>query len=248
VTTKRARQPRLEVLHTAMTPRCSEDGKPKLFTPYQPHLAACELCPARCCRLQVEASLPDAVEICSTLGLPFFAALTIAPSDGAHSFPVEGDPRFVAPGDGWPGRGEIVLGRKPDGACGFLVEHQGYWRCSAYGLRPSACRLYPFGWRRGQEEGGPFALLCPVPYAVTPAVERRFVEDFERGQHRWKIHDRLIAEWSQRTGGRTAGDFLAFALPRAAEAIGVALGPALEGGSADERLAAAIAASKGAGR
>ena len=89
--------------------------------------------------------------------------------------------RGVVPaGDGWHGRAEIQLKRSEDGACHALVRLGGYERCGVYAARPSLCRLYPMTWTSDVAQGGPEAVLCPIPYGFTEADERNFVREAER--------------------------------------------------------------------
>ncbi|MCC7381269.1 MAG: YkgJ family cysteine cluster protein [Deltaproteobacteria bacterium] len=246
---KKARAPKaapISILKTALTPLTDAQGQPRHFAPYRPHLQPCDLCPGRCCRLQVEISLPDAIDLCATLGVPFLAVLTIAPSvEGVRGMILERDPRWVDAEDGWPGRGEIALRRRRDGSCAFLDDHQGYFRCGAYAVRPAACRLYPLSWEQGADRGGPSAILCAVPYAVTPEKEKQFVRDLLRARERWALHEEIVTEWNamKHEAPPTLDAFLAFAVPRTRERLGVESGPMLEAGSANERLARAMVAA-----
>ena len=46
------------------------------------------------------------------------------------------------------GRQHLRVVETADGSCPFLVEG----RCVIYRLRPSACRIFPYGWRRPEKE------------------------------------------------------------------------------------------------
>jgi Fe-S-cluster containining protein len=209
----------------AMTPLANDDGSPrgKLPSAYLPVLNPCQVCPARCCRLNVKLSLPDAIHYCNTLGLPFFAGLTLVPSDHpAHAFKLERDPRVHPNEEGWLGRCEIQLRRRADGSCHGLTDIGGYERCAIYDARPSMCRLYPMVWTSDVAKGSPGMILCPVPYAVTESEEQKFLRDIEHSIDRWEMHDDIVAEWNASTpeGGPSVDSFLQFAISRAAERMG----------------------------
>lgn len=239
------------ILKNAMTPFANDDGTPrgKIPLPYLPVLDACNLCPSRCCRLNVKISLPDAIEYCTTLGVPFFAGLTLAPSaHEAHAFRVERDARVNPDHEGWLGTAEIQLRRRADGSCHALVELNGYERCGVYAARPSLCRLYPFSWTSDVARGSPGMILCPVPYGITEAAERQFLRDVERSIEGWELHDDVVAEWNARElapEARTVEAFLLFAIPRTAELLGGAIpvDTILARGSPPQRLYEAMTRS-----
>jgi Fe-S-cluster containining protein len=231
----------IKILRNAMAPLANDDGAPRTkgIAPYLPVLHACDLCPGRCCRLNVKVSLPDAIRYCTTLGLPFFAGMTFVPSPHpTHAFKVEHDPHVNPEKEGWLGTCEIQLRRRDDGSCHALVNIGGYERCGIYSARPSLCRLYPFIWTSDVAKGNPGMILCPVPYGVTEAEERKALNDIERSIESWELHDDVVAEWHDREPpeGRTVRAFLSFAVPRTAQILGVSYGDTLAIGAPNERL------------
>jgi Fe-S-cluster containining protein len=239
----------IQLLKSAMAPLVEDDGKPRFKgpLPYLPVLGACELCPGRCCRLNVKVSLLDAIHYCHTLGLPFFAGLTFVPSDHkAHAFTIARDPRINPEPEGWIGTAEIQLRRKADGSCHALASIGGYDRCGVYAARPSLCRLYPMSWTSDVAKGNPGMILCPVPYGVTEREERQFLEDIEVSIERWEQHDDIVIAWHRESQPeeRTVERFLAFAIPRAAAIAGVPYEKILAQGSPEQRLFAAMHGSK----
>jgi Fe-S-cluster containining protein len=238
----------IKVQPSAYVPKVGPDGKAvSKIAPYLPVLGACQLCPSRCCRLNVKVSLPDAVHYCTTLGVPFFAGMTFVPSDhGVHSFQIERDPRIVPAENGWTGRAEIQLKRQEDGACHALLRLGGYERCGVYDARPSLCRLYPMTWTSEVAQGGPGAILCPIPYGFTDADEARFMRDAEVSIERWEIHDDVVAAWHQHQpeSGRTLRAFLEFAIPLTATRMGVDPTGVLAEGWPEQRLYEQMIASK----
>jgi Fe-S-cluster containining protein len=194
----------------------------------------------------VKVSLPDAIDFCRMLGLPFFAGLTLVQSRQARAFMVDADPRFLPAGQEWLGRAEIALVRNADGACSNLHDLGGHPRCAVYAARPATCRLYPASWASDVAQGGPLLISCPVPFAITPSREAMFRQEIVRSIERWGLHDRVLEEWhgTDFEGRRTVDDFLRFAIPRTAELLGVsAEGIGLEPPPA-ERLQQAMLASK----
>lgn len=230
---------KVEILRHAMTPRTDPEGRPLTkILPYLPKKDPCLLCPAKCCKLVVKVSVPDALHYCRTLGVPFFAGLILAPSaDPKRGFLLERDPRLIRPEDGWPGRVEIQLRRQENGYCHGLIDVGGYERCGVYGARPSFCRTYPVSWTAETVEGGPPAILCPVPYAVTPEAEAKFLADIQAQIDSWALHDRLVAEWNQaEIPSRTVEVLLDFVLPKAAAILGGSLDGVLAIGDVSQRL------------
>jgi Fe-S-cluster containining protein len=231
----------IKIMRNAMAPLANDDGTPRNRgpAPYLPVLQACDICPGRCCRLNVKVSLPDAIHYCTTLGLPFFAGMMLVPSPhAAHAFKVERDPRVNPETEGWLGTCEIQLRRKEDGSCHALTNIGGYERCGVYAARPSLCRLYPFIWTSDVAKGNPGMILCPVPYAVTEAEERKALKDIERSIENWELHDAIVAEWhaQEPPQGRTVEAFLCFAVPRTASILGIAYGEMLAPGAPNQRL------------
>ncbi len=205
-----------------LTPRCDENGAPQTkIAPYKPVVEPCRACPGHCCHLRVKVSLLDAIELCRTIDVPLLAALrvrTVKPHE--HSFRVERDPRVIESVDGWTGHAELELPRDEDsGRCHYLTDVGGFQRCAVYGARPTGCRTYPVGWTTETQRGGPGAVACPVPYALRPQDERRFLEHVQLAIDRWAIHDAVVAAWNERDA-HGLDDFFAFAIDAAAERAG----------------------------
>lgn len=237
---------RVELRPQPFTPTCDSEGRPtSKIAPYLPVRDPCTLCPARCCRLNVKVSLPDALHFCTTLGVPFFAGLTLVPSeDPEHAFALDPDPRFVGPEDAWPGTAEIQLRRREDGGCASLVKVGEHERCGVYSARPSFCRTYPASWRAETVEGGPATILCPVPYGIDPDAEAELRGQIQRSIRLWRLHDEVVGAWNAAEAPRTPEAFLRFAIPRVAARLEVDPGPTLAEGTRDQRLYDAMVSSK----
>lgn len=235
------------ITRSAMTPLVNDDGSPRgnFPLPCLPVMGACEVCPARCCRLRVSVSLLDAVLYGHALGVPVLAGIIVGASDHrSHAFSLAPDPRIEPGENGFAGRAELFLRRRGDGACHGLIDVGGHERCGVYTARPSVCRLYPFSWTSDVARGGPGSVRCPVPYGVTEDEERRALREIEVSIERWEAHDDLVLEWEARdVEARTIEAFLTFALPRAAERAGVPPARVLIADTPEARLAAAIASS-----
>lgn len=234
------------LLPQPFTPLADAEGQPRSrLVPYRPVLGACNLCPARCCRLHVKLSVLDAVHFAVTLGVPLFAGLRpVASEDPEHAFRLDRDPRVVPEDAPWPGTAELELLRRPDGGCHALVQVGEHERCGVYGARPSFCRTYPVAWRATKMEGGPKVIMCPVPYGVDPDEEARITADVARSIRLWGAHDALVAEWNAGPGPFTVEAFAAFAVPRAAEVLGVSAAQVLAQGNREQRLYDAMLEAK----
>lgn len=228
-------RPGLRILPSAMTPLCDEDGAPRRFAPWKPVVDACSLCPARCCRMTVRASVADVVRFCGVLDIPWQAGFRLVPGEGEGAFAVEGP-------DG-PRRLDFALHQKDNGDCANLVEHGGYWRCAVYAARPSACRLYPVAYETEDRRGGAGYVLCMVPYGITPSREAELEADIERSLDGWDLHREVHAAWAEAEGPRDAGAMVQFVLQRAAEALGAPTTTLLTSEGPEVRLAASMRAA-----
>lgn len=186
----------------------------------------------------MKASLPDVVRFCRTLELPFFAAFTLERSaDQVRGLRLGRDDRISDPEDGWSGFVEVRLRRREGGGCIGLTELGGYTRCGVYGARPMNCRLYPVAWEDERGRGGPDAVLCPAPFAVTPGVAAQVETDAATARRYWDVHEAVIAEWNGLETEATLEAALSFLLGRAAEELKVELpSVALTSGTPDQRL------------
>lgn len=222
------------------TVRIDDDGNPRTpIAPYGAVAGACRLCPAKCCRSKVNVSLPDALRLSSTLGVPLFSLLTVVPSESEHAFRLDADARW-ATAEPWAGRAELALKRLDDGRCRGLIEFDGYFRCGIYAARPSFCRTYPVRWSSNVAHGGPAVLHCPIPYGIDDAEAETLVMEIERQIDDWNTHDEIVAAWNASAGPFTIEAFVEVAVTRAREATGLHAPDALAPGTPDERLAQAM--------
>ena len=230
------------------TPRCDEEGRPTTkIVPFAPVVEPCTVCPAKCCRLRVKASVVDVVAYCRVLQVPLFAGHVVRETDAhSHSFRMAFDERAEGEAATWSGFAELELRRHDDGRCHGLIDVGGFERCGVYAARPAGCRTYPIGWETEETRGGPGSIVCPVPYAIRPQDERQFVANVEEAIDRWALHDAIVAEWnaSSPEGGHRLDAFLVFAMARVARALDVDTSVVLQPGGAAERLHELMMASR----
>lgn len=227
------------------TPRCDEHGVPTTkIAPYGAVVEPCAVCPGHCCHLRVKVSLLDAIALCRAIDVPLLAALvvrTVKPHE--HSFRVERDPRVVESADGWTGHAELELRHDAaSGRCHYLLDIGGYRRCAVYAARPTGCRTYPVGWTTDTQRGGPGAVACPVPYAIRPDDERRFLADVQLAIDRWAAHKAIVEAWNARDA-HALDDFFAYAIPETGTRVQEDVSKLLVEADADARLLAHQVAS-----
>jgi Fe-S-cluster containining protein len=229
---------KIEILRHAMTPKTDAEGRPlSKIVPYQPIKEPCLLCPAKCCKLMVKVCVGDAIHYCRTLGLPFFAGIMMVPTaDERRTFLLDRDPRIVRENEAWPGRVELQLRRQDNGFCHGLVDIGGYERCGIYDARPTFCRTYPVSWSGETAQGGPPAVMCPVPYAITPPVEQAFLADNRRQIDLWTMHDEIARAWNQSDRPRTIEALLEMIVPMAATKLGLGTDGIITLGDPAQRL------------
>ncbi|MBI4818134.1 MAG: YkgJ family cysteine cluster protein [Deltaproteobacteria bacterium] len=225
-----------------MTPLSTPEGAAVSPTPHRPVLNACSMCPGFCCRRhEVHLTVADALRFCSTLDLPFFAALRFVASERDEgAFLLDVDPRRDDPRP-WTGKVELSLKRTPEGNCIVFHDLAGYGRCGAYAARPSICRLYPLSWTAERAKGGPVMVLCPVPYAVTPSVEAEFYAEAATAIDYWELQKELVTSWERDSepGRRTGRLLLEYVVPIAAARTGIDPRSMLDRRDADQRVLAA---------
>jgi Fe-S-cluster containining protein len=203
----------LRVLSGPYTPRVGPDGRSRLPTPLRPAEDPCRVCPARCCHQKVIVSVPEALRIADTLDVPLASVVDFVPLDGPHSFPLDADAARASVWRAFEGTAGIALRRRDDGACWFLVDLDGFKRCSAYALRPGSCRLYPVSFEWGDLRSGPTQLLCPVPFAVTDAVVAGVEAAAAQTIDDWATHDAIVEGWAKAAVDRRSPElFWSYAL------------------------------------
>ncbi len=195
---------------TTMTPKLDRDGAAVGASLYPPSSNPCPNCPAKCCTSRIETSLPDVVRFCTTLSLPFHQAFELA-TGGQKPFELD-DGHWI-----------LVLRREADGYCRFLGRWGDDLRCGVYPVRPTTCRLYPFAFEHGGVRHAPGVVHCPVPFGMGAEAEARMAAEAARGVAEWAAHDAICAAWKKKKKIkiRSFGAFLAYAIPKAAKAIGV---------------------------
>ena len=234
----------IKLTQHALVPLVDADGQPRQFAPFGAHPDACSVCPSRCCRGTVRASVADVVRFCTALKVPYRAAFTLVWSANGTGFILDEAPAewAIDDVDVRPIRADFALRQDANGQCAHLTDLGGHFRCSVYDARPSACRLYPISWSSKDRIGGPPMVFCPVPYAVTPTMEadvRREIAWSIRGR---TLHDTLAEEWENEDvdGPRTPETMTRFVLTRAAERLGESPELLFDDRTSTERMHAAV--------
>ena len=221
-------KPSIRLLRHAMTPLCDDLGKPRAFAPWKPVVNACSLCPARCCRMTVRASVADVIRFCRTLDIPWSAGFRLLLGESEAAFEVEtpDGPRHLA----------FALHQDAHGDCANLVNRAGHYRCGAYEARPSACRLYPVAYEAGERRGGADYVLCMVPYGVTEQRERDLKVEIAASIDGWAQHRRIAEAWRAHDGPKDEGSMVRFVLSAAAQEAGMSTETLLTEATPEVRL------------
>jgi Fe-S-cluster containining protein len=156
-------------------------------------LDLCAGCDVDCCTGHViPVNCHDAWRIRHGLGIPYRDFLGLVPQDrSAPTHPVRmGTVRFT-----------LVLRRRPDRSCGFLVRLGGERRCGVHAFRPDACRIFPFLPDVEQQAPRPAGDLlqlhpshCPWRWPVTEERKERVLQDIrDNASHRVLDRETLSA-------------------------------------------------------
>jgi Fe-S-cluster containining protein len=224
---------KISFIESSMTPLVNDRGDPYSMEsndeqPLEPMIDQCEVCPAKCCAGIVILSLPDAIEFCQTLGVPFLSGLRFNFWQDVvteTAFPLDHDERISPesqPGQ-WTGKADITLPRNDDGICKFLVDMNGYKRCGVYAARPSGCRTYPLAFKRSGKRTGPQQIACSAPFGVTRKMENEYRIAAASSHKNWCVHSQVIKQWEafEPEDGRTVENFLLYTIPLAARLSGL---------------------------
>ena len=197
---------KLKIVYEASTttPRLDATGKPIGGSLYPPSSNPCPNCQAVCCTSRIETSIPDMIDFCEGLGMPFHTAFELA-EDGLKPFELDVGLRI------------FVLKRSADTYCQFLGRYGDEFRCGVYGLRPATCRLYPFTFNDGDQRIGPKLIRCPVPFGLSPDRELEMTATAKKALEDWALHDEIIKKW-KRKRKRDLESFLKFCVLSLAEA------------------------------
>ena len=227
---------KIVLVESPMTPLVDDNGYPRSRSLesnnnrqlLQSAINPCEVCPAKCCNHLVVLSLPDAIEFCQTLGIPFLSGLRFSPSQNGATktaFLMDHDSRLnpECQPDEWPGTANITLPRHNNGSCKMLVDIGGYKRCGVYSVRPSACRTYPMTYEVLGVRTGSVQISCPTPFPIDATTEKELKDVALSAEKKWHVHMQVIKEWEafEPDDGRTVENFLLFSIPRAAQLSGL---------------------------
>jgi len=105
----------------------------------------CVLC-GECCRVYwVPVTLGDIRRIAEVSGLDPGEFLSLFPVEHAEPWDV---PRFFLRIDGSLRQFYLVLRKRGDGSCIFLLNNGGKATCAIHRARPMSCRFYPFVYKK----------------------------------------------------------------------------------------------------
>jgi Fe-S-cluster containining protein len=199
-------QKKLKIVYepSTTTPRLDEKGNPITASLYPPSANPCPNCQAVCCTSRIETSIPDMIDFCLGLDLPFHTAFELA-ENGLKPFELDIGPRI------------FVLKRSADNYCRFLGRYDDEFRCGVYGLRPATCRLYPFTFNDGSQRIGPKMIRCPVPFGLSPEREIEMTATAKKALKDWALHDEIVKKW-KRKRKRDLETFLRFCVESLAAA------------------------------
>lgn len=156
-----------------------------------PRASPCDGCDARCCRgaYSIHLTLDDVARISSGLDLApaRFAASQPQVTPSATGFLLERGGRTH----------DLALGFRlppdPEPGCMFLQDG----RCSAYGVRPRACRRFPAAAEGGRvvaREG----IVCGTARWAAAMGQRSWRAELEREQREVALHAVVVADWNAR--------------------------------------------------
>lgn len=154
----------------------------------------CAGCDVDCCSGHViPINAFDAWRIRSVLNVPFRDFLGLVPADAAaptHAVRIGGQ-RFT-----------MVLKRREDRSCGFLIKLGNERRCGIHGLRPDACRIFPFlpdeEMQRAQEGNTMLQMHpahCPWRWPSTAEHKARVLQDIQDNVAHRKMDRELLTRW-----------------------------------------------------
>jgi Fe-S-cluster containining protein len=170
----------------------------------------CAGCDVDCCTGHViPLNALDAWRIRSGMDIPFADFVGLVPwSKGAPCHYVRlGDARYT-----------MVLRRRGDGSCSFLVRVGQERRCGIHALRPDACRIFPYLPDVETQVAQPGHNLvqlhpsfCPWRWPSTPEHKARVLKDIADNTDHRKLDRDVLSTWYWALGvEKTVENFYAF--------------------------------------
>jgi Fe-S-cluster containining protein len=186
-------------------------------------VAPCKGCHSGCCGLRAYLSIPEAVRMAFSLGipLPFFIEVVIE-GEGEES---ELDDRWGGVLEVGGGRAQLSFLRDPDtGVCRHVVRPgEPTSHCGVYGLRPGVCRLYPYAfeapdgteWQIGSQD------RCPVFWLFNEDARAQLEQDYELWRADLDVDATWVRRWNEvEREDRSKEALLAWLSGEVAEALG----------------------------
>ncbi|MEW5853165.1 MAG: YkgJ family cysteine cluster protein [Myxococcota bacterium] len=170
----------------------------------------CAGCDVDCCSGHViPVNMFDAWRLRSVLNIPFSEFLGLVPYQGTaptHYVRI-GLQKFA-----------LVLKRRPDRSCAFLLRVGSQRRCGVHALRPDACRIFPFlpdAEMQRTQAGNAMVQMhpshCPWRWPETPEHKARVLQDIADNQEHRKLDRDVLSMWFWAIGvPKTPDDFFAF--------------------------------------
>ncbi|MCP4500538.1 MAG: YkgJ family cysteine cluster protein [Deltaproteobacteria bacterium] len=179
----------------------------------------CRFCSAECCKSAIRLTLIEVLRIAFTLGLPlqrFLEPHALSENDGPSG---NCEPLLLDVGEV-----ELRLRRQEGGHCMFVkVLDEGEMICSIHGLRPGACRFFPFSIE--EENGGKFhvgaQLFCPAKWIQDDGLDEHLESQLFAWREDLVAEKEFVALWnSDDREDRSFSALLLFIFDEVAPALG----------------------------
>lgn len=190
---------------------------PRFLYPHEHSLDPCASCRGLCCSSTIHLTAVEALRLRVALSLPLDLFVVRVPAvDG------RGAKQTVAiPLDEGPVR--LALKQRPGSDdCVLLHRVDDRALCSAYALRPGACRVFPYAAQIGDRviSAGP-PLPCPTRWLWNDDVAKKVRKDVEQWLADLEFERGLVDSWTAAPiADRSFASFERFAIAAAASHLG----------------------------
>jgi len=184
--------------------------KPRFLQVLQASEAPCSTCHGECCKARVIMNIPDLIRLAAPLQVHPSSLCDLTEVESRHGEPVNIGEAHK----------HIVLRKRDDNFCALLLDVDGHRRCGVHSLRPSICRIYPFGYERGQVSYSIGAYICPTPWIVSTDRRNQILDDVERYEQDRALDRRLVRRFNALPDQeRTVNAFWDFAMRQGASEL-----------------------------
>jgi Fe-S-cluster containining protein len=190
---------------------------PRFLYPHEHSLDPCASCRGLCCSSTIHLTTVEALRLRVALSMPLELFVVLEPATGGRGakqtvpIPLDDGPVRLALKQR-PGSDECVLLHR--------VEHRAL--CSAYGLRPGACRVFPYTAQLGDRvvsAGAP--VPCPTRWLWNDTVAQRVRADVEGWLKDIAFERTLVDAWiAAPVADRGFASYERFAIAAAAGHLG----------------------------